>query len=574
MRLALAQINPTVGDFSGNTRLIREYIEKAQTQKADLVIFPELSLCGYLPEDLLLREDFLRKSQRALEEIVAYSQRVDSVIVLGYPKLSEEGFLYNALGVIYKGNLLGEYYKRYLPNYGVFDEYRYFRRGEHLLLLEMGEKPAKVGFLVCEDVWHPTLAREYALLGIDLLVVINASPYEVGKFEKKLKFVTARSTDGLYYTAYVNLVGGQDSLVFDGRSFVVSPQGKIVKLAKPFEEELLIADIDTSAVTKNRLRDQRVKEATICERVLSEVITVKVEKGLTKPSAERGETYNPPEEEEEIFQALVVGIRDYFRKQGFKKAVIGLSGGIDSSLVAVLAAEALGRENVLGVYMPTVFNSTQSYEDAKTLAQNLGIDFRVIEIEPFFERFEELFKTMFENWKFDTADENIQARLRANILFYISNKEGYIVLSTSNKSESAVGYTTIYGDMAGGFAPIKDVYKTWVYRLARWYNRKKGREVIPRSVLIKPPSAELRPNQRDQDSLPPYEVLDQILILYIEEGLSKEEIVQRGFDPQTVERVINLIARAEYKRKQAPLGIKVTKTAFDKDWRMPIVKKL
>jgi NAD+ synthase (glutamine-hydrolysing) len=224
--------------------------------------------------------------------------------------------------------------------------------------------------------------------------------------------------------------------------------------------------------------------------------------------------------------------------------------------------------------MPTVFNSTQSYEDAKRLAQNLGIEFRVIEIEPFFERFEALFKTMFENWKFDTADENIQARLRANILFYISNKEGYIVLSTSNKSESAVGYTTIYGDMAGGFAPIKDLYKTWVYRLARWYNRFKGREIIPQSVLTKPPSAELRPNQRDQDSLPPYEVLDQILILYIEEGLSKEEIVQRGFDPQTVERVINLIARAEYKRKQAPLGVKVTKTAFDKDWRMPIVKKL
>ncbi|RTZ67832.1 MAG: NAD+ synthase, partial [Aquificaceae bacterium] len=443
MRLALAQINPTVGDFTGNTKLIKEYIERGQTQGADLVIFPELSICGYFPEDLLLREDFLKETQEALEEIISHTQKVDTVVVLGYPKLSGEGFLYNALGVIYKGKLLGEYYKRFLPNYGVFDEYRYFKSGNHLLVLEVGKKPVKVGFLICEDVWHPSLAREYALLGIDLLVVINASPYEVGKFERKLKFVTARSTDGLYYTAYVNLVGGQDSLVFDGRSFVVSPQGKVVKLAKPFEEELLIADIDTSAVVKNRLKDQRVKEATICERVLSEVKTVKVEKGLYQTAEVKEGNYKPPSVEEELFKALVVGIRDYFRKQRFKKAVIGLSGGIDSSLVAVLATEALGRENILGVYMPTVFNSTQSYEDAKRLAQNLGIEFRVIEIEPFFERFESLFQKLFKDWKFDTADENIQARLRANILFYISNKEGYIVLSTSNKSESAVGYTTI-----------------------------------------------------------------------------------------------------------------------------------
>ena len=574
MRLALAQINPTVGDFAGNRKLIKEYIEKGRTHGADLVIFPELSLCGYFPEDLLLREAFLKESQKSLEEIISHTQKVDTVVVLGYPKLSAEGFLYNTLGVIYKGKLLGEYYKRFLPNYGVFDEYRYFRSGNHLLLLEIGKKPDKVGFLICEDVWHPSLAREYSLLGIDLLVVINASPYEVGKFEKKLKFVTARSTDGLYYTAYVNLVGGQDSLVFDGRSFVISPQGKVVKLAKPFEEELLIADIDTSAVTKNRLRDQRVKEAALYERVLSEVKTVGVERELYQTAEVEEENYKPPTVEEELFKALVVGIRDYFYKQGFKRAVIGLSGGIDSSLVAVLASEALGRENVLGVYMPTVFNSNRSFQDAKKLAQNLGIEFRVIEIEPLFERFESLFQRLFKNWKFDTADENIQARLRANILFYLSNKEGYIVLSTSNKSECAVGYTTIYGDMAGGFAPIKDLYKTWVYRLARWYNRIKGKEVIPHSVLMKAPSAELRPNQRDQDSLPPYEDLDQILMLYIEEGLSKEEIVQRGFEPQTVERVIRMVSVAEYKRKQAPLGIKVTKTSFDKDWRMPIVKKI
>jgi NAD+ synthase (glutamine-hydrolysing) len=574
MRIALAQINPTVGDFEGNRKLIEEYIEKAHLQNAYIVVFPELSLCGYPPEDLLLREEFLKKTEETLERIIHFTQNSNSVVVLGYPKVGEDLNLYNALGVVYKGKLLGEYYKHYLPNYGVFDEYRYFKPGEHLLILEINNrgKKIKVGFLICEDVWHPSLAKEYALLGIQLLVVINASPYEVGKFEKKLKFVSARSTDGLFYTAYVNLVGGQDSLVFDGRSFVISPEGKLLNVGKLFEEDLVIADIDLDKVFKKRLRDQRVKEASICENINRKTIKVSLEKELYR-SREKIFTYKPSQFEEEVFKALVRGIKDYFQKQGFKKAVLGLSGGIDSALTAVLAKEALGAENILGIYLPTKFNSTESYEDAKMLAENLRIQFKVIEIEPFFEVFEENLKNHFPNWKFNVADENIQARLRANILFYFSNKEGYIVLATSNKSESAVGYTTIYGDMAGGFAPLKDVYKTWVYRLAEWYNKTKGWDVIPERILKKPPSAELRPHQTDQDTLPPYEILDQILQLYIEEGYSAREIAEEGFNLSTVEKVIKLVKRAEYKRKQAPLGIKITKVSFDKDWRMPIVNR-
>jgi NAD+ synthase (glutamine-hydrolysing) len=571
MRLALVELNPLVGDFEGNLEKIERYWKEAEEKGADLVVFPELALSGYPPEDLLLREDFLKASEMTLRKLIEFGKGRKIPAVLGYPKLTEDGFVFNVLGVVGRGKLLGEYYKQYLPNYGVFDEYRYFKRGEHLLIANYGG--ARIGFLICEDVWHPTLAREYALAGIDLLVVINASPYEVGKFERKLKFVSARSTDGLYYTAYVNLAGGQDSLVFDGRSFVVSPQGEILFVSEPFEEELSLVDIDLDAVKRARLRDQRVKEATICEGIGREVITVEVEGEISETASVRSFTYKPPEEEEEIFKAIVVGIRDYFHKQGFKKAILGVSGGIDSALVATLAVEALGAENVLGLYMPTKFNSDESFEDAKKLAENLGITLKVVEIEPFFERFEELFQTMFEGWKFDTADENIQARIRANVLFYFSNKEGYLVLATSNKSEAAVGYTTIYGDMAGGFAPIKDLYKTEVYRLARWINRKKGKELIPQRIIEKPPSAELRPNQRDQDTLPPYGVLDEILKLYIEEGMSVSQIADKGFDKTTVERVVKLLHRAEYKRKQAPIGVKLTKVSFDKDWRMPIVKR-
>ena len=575
MRLALAQINPTVGDFSKNSLLIKDFINKAIQQKADIVIFPELSLCGYSPEDLLLRLDFLKETEKTLKEIVEFTTDKEIVVVLGYPKLGEDKNLYNTLGVIYRGKLLGEYYKHYLPNYGVFDEYRYFKPGNHKLVLTLKDqqKEIKIGFLICEDVWHPTLAREYSLLGIDLLVVINASPYEVGKFERKIEFVPARSTDGLYYTAYVNLVGGQDSLVFDGKSFVVSPKGEILGVAKAFEDDLLVIDIDTEETTRCRRRDQRIKEASLCEteNFPTEIITL--QKEINKELQREFIPWKKLQREEEIFKALVRGVKDYFHKQGFKKAILGLSGGIDSALTAVIATEALGRENVLALYMPTKFNSNESYEDAQRLAKNLGISFKVVEIEPFFERFEDLFSSMFENWNFDVADENIQARIRANVLFYFSNKLGYVVLATSNKSEAAVGYTTIYGDMAGGFAPLKDVYKTWVYQLARWYNQTKGWEIIPERILTKPPSAELRPNQKDQDSLPPYEVLDKILILLIEEGYSVEDIVRKGFEPSVVRKVVQMLRRAEYKRKQAPLGVKITPVSFDKDWRMPIVNR-
>jgi len=571
--LAFVQLNPTVGDLRGNAEQIKFYLSKADEGGADLVIFPELALTGYPPEDLLLRRDFLERTEEYLAEVVSFTSTLETVAVVGYPKLTREGFVYNALGVIYRGRLLGEYYKHYLPNYGVFDEYRYFKRGRGLLTLTYGDG-TKVGFLICEDVWHPTLAREYALEGVHLLVVINASPFEVGKFERKLKFVSARSTDGLHFTAYGNLVGGNDSLVFDGRSFLVDPSGRLAFVAPAFEEGVFFAELDPAAAVRARLKDQRVKEASLFERSSEPVFNLSLDRKTAPYLDWEFPPYEPPEFEEEVFSALVTGVRDYFKKQGFERAILGLSGGVDSALTAVVAAEALGPDRVLALYMPTRFNSDESYEDAAALAANLGIGFEVVEVEPFFERFEELFSARFENWSFDTADENLQARIRAVVLFYYSNKTGALVLSTSNKSEAAVGYTTIYGDMAGGFAPLKDVYKTWVYRLARWYNRRRGREVIPERILTKPPSAELRPGQTDQDALPPYEVLDRILQLYLEEGLSDREIAQRGFDLGVVEKVLAMLHRAEYKRKQSPLGVKVTKTSFDKDWRFPVVKKV
>jgi NAD+ synthase (glutamine-hydrolysing) len=596
-KIALAQINPKVGDFENNLKKIKQYIEKAS--EAHIIVFPELALVGYPPQDWLLRKEFLHKTKEALKELIEFSKNFQSIIVVGYPSYDEEGRVYNTAGIIYQGKCLAEYRKHHLPNYGVFDEYRYFQRGEELLILKHGK--VKIGFLICEDAWYADLTQFYAQEGIHILLILNASPYEIEKFEKKLEFIPARSTDGQFFTAYVNLVGAQDSLVFDGRSFVVSPKGRILTIAKDFEEDLKIVPLDLSEVLRERLKEPRNKflkeiskryhqmpikevflplEENKIQRKISEV--KEEEKIKEEKFSENYEVYRCKylKEQnrqcpkwEEVFKALVLGIRDYFKKQGFKKAVIGLSGGIDSALVCVLATAALGKENVLTIYLPTKFNSNESYEDAKKLAENLEVEFKVIEIEEIFQQYENLFKSLFPKWKFDVADENIQARIRANILFYYSNKEGYIVLSTSNKSESAVGYTTIYGDMAGGLAPIKDLYKTWVYELARWYNQYMGKEVIPRRILEKPPSAELREGQKDQDTLPPYPILDKILQLYIEEGFSIEDIIRStGYEKELVLKVIKMLHRAEYKRKQAPLGIKVTRTSFDLDWRMPIVK--
>lgn len=561
--ITLAQLNFTVGDIEANKKKILKVIEENK-DVSHLIVFPELALSGYPPEDLLLQPHFWAECKKALEDIIAKSKNYDTVIAVGLPYYEFD--LYNALVVIYKGEVLGIYKKHYLPNYSVFDEYRYFRKGEEPLIIEINGY--RVAFSICEDIWYPDgVERKTALAGAQLIVNVNASPYHIGKYFFKESFLKARAQDNICFVSYINLVGGQDELVFDGRSLVISPDGTIIARAKAFEEDILTVSLELKEVKRKRVMDLRWREASSRETPIRINFSLNLKKkSFCKPRIEY-----LPKEEEEVYKALKLGLKDYVNKNGFEKVILGLSGGIDSSFVACLAADALGKDKVVGIYMPSQFSSQESYEDAKILAQNLGIEFHVIPIENIYNAYFKEFEKEICEIEFDVADENIQARIRANILFYFSNKFGYLVLSTSNKSETAVGYTTIYGDMSGGFAPIKDIYKTWVYKLARYRNSLKPD--IPERVFQKPPSAELRPNQTDQDTLPPYEILDKILVLYIEENLSPEEIISKGLPPEAVYKTINMLRKNEYKRKQAPVGIKVTKRAFGRDWRMPITNK-
>lgn len=563
LNVTLAQINPVVGDVEGNVERIIE-VSKEKEKDSHIVVFPELAVSGYPPEDLLLRLDFVHECVRGIERIREETKDLSCLLVVGTPYYG--GDLYNSLVVIHNGEILGVYHKGRLPNYSVFDELRYFREGEKPLLVEVNGY--KIGFSICEDIWYPDhLERFTALSGAELIVNINASPYHIGKQPFREGFIRARAEDNICFITYVNLVGGHDELVFDGRSMVVDPLGNVIARAKAFEEDLLTVTIDTERVRRRRLLDLRWRRASQeIEPAQVKARAYLPDKPLMEPRLEKS-----PKNEEEIYSALVLGTRDYVRKNGFEKVVIGLSGGMDSSLTACIAADALGRENVLGVFLPSRFSSKESFEDAKELAQNLEIEFHTIPIDEVYTSYHNELVPVFGELEFDTADENIQARIRANLLFYISNKFGHLVLSTSNKSESATGYTTIYGDMAGGFAPLKDVYKTTIYRLARYRNSLSP--VIPERVFTKPPSAELRPGQTDQDTLPPYEILDEILRMYIEENMSVEEIVGRGFEEGTVRKVVGMIRRAEYKRKQAPVGIKITPRAFGKDWRMPVTNR-
>ena len=554
LNLALAQINPLLGSVKANISKIKLLSEQAQ-ERAHMVIFPELALCGYPPEDLLLRYDFIERCMLSLEELVEFSKNLSSVLVFGMPYY--DGDLYNALVVVAEGKILGVYKKTFLPNYSVFDEKRYFRSGREPLVVEIGG--VKVGFSVCEDIWHPDgWERFYALSGCEVLVNINASPYYKGKYEFKENFLRARAQDNIAYVVYVNMVGGQDELVFDGRSMVIDPEGKVIARAKAFEEDLLFVSLEVERVKRKRLLDLRLREKGVDNPSVNAFIPAQ-EKALCEVRVEVS-----PKDEEEVYKALLLAIRDYVEKNSFERVVLGLSGGIDSSLVACLAVDALGKDRVVGVFMPSEFTSSESREDVYELSINLGISLLEYPIKEVYRTY----LTLLDSKELSIAEENLQARIRANILFYLSNKYGWLVLSTSNKSESAVGYSTIYGDMAGGFAPIKDLYKTWVYKLARYRNSIKPD--IPERVLLKPPTAELRPNQTDQDTLPPYERLDQVLELHIEEGMGLEDIVALGFDRELVKKVLRMVRRSEYKRRQAPIGPKLTKRAFGKDWRMPI----
>ncbi len=567
LRVALAQINTTVGDLDGNVRKIIDAIRDATERGVDIVAFPELAITGYPPEDLLLKSSFIKDNMDALNEVKA--QTGDIIAIVGFVHRSDD--IYNAAAIIHNGEIIDIYHKTHLPNYGVFDEFRYFQTGSRCPLYRMGD--IVFGVSICEDIWYPDGPPTIqALYGAEVLININASPYHRRRIIERQRMLSVRASDNAAIICYVNAVGGQDELVFDGGSMVIDESGELLSMARQFEEELLIVDLNLESVFRKRLKDIRRRQAVVGlkgNRV--EVIDINRRAGLRSgiPLSSVGlSRVSFLEEEEEIYSALVLGTRDYVEKNGFKGVLIGLSGGIDSSLVATIAVDSLGKERVTGVFMPSPYTSIESREDVQELVKNLNIRLIELNITPIFEAYLDLFSSVFKDLPQDVTEENIQARIRGNLLMALSNKFGLLVLTTGNKSEMSVGYATLYGDMAGGFAVIKDVPKTTVYRLARWRNSRSP--VIPERVLIKPPSAELRPSQKDTDTLPPYEILDPVLKAYIEEDRSFDEIVDSGCPEDCVSKVIMMVDRSEYKRRQSPPGIKITPRAFGKDRRFPI----
>ncbi|MBI5286710.1 MAG: NAD+ synthase [Deltaproteobacteria bacterium] len=591
LRIAMAQMNPTVGDLSGNTRKILDFIDKARAWDVDLVVFPEMALTGYPPEDLLLKPQFAQDNIDHLKKIAHKTKGITAII--GFVDRKED--IHNAAAVVHHGEVVDVYHKMFLPNYGVFDEDRYFQAG--VTPLNVVLRGITIGVGICEDIWYPEgPARAQAISGAEIIVNINASPYHMGKAFFRQEMLATRATDNGVIVAYNNMVGGQDELVFDGQGMVINEKGVVIARGKAFEEDLVFADLDVEGIFRARLHDPRRRKERLDLKERERVKEIILHDGV-RPKKKRlpPNALLPPAPMEEVYKALILGTRDYVRKNGFRHVVIGLSGGIDSSLVATIAVDALGKGNVTVVFMPSRYSSRASREDAEVLAKNLGIDFITIPIQ---ETFEEYLKTLSKSFKGkrpDVTEENIQARIRGNILMALSNKFGWLVLTTGNKSEMSVGYATLYGDMAGGFAVIKDVPKTLAYQLARYRNslgkgplipgrppKKVGlpnesllekRPVIPERVLTKAPTAELRPNQTDQDTLPPYETLDPILKAYVEEDKGYEEIVSMGFDEGTVKKVIRMVDRSEYKRRQAPPGIKITPRALGKDRRMPITNR-
>jgi NAD+ synthase (glutamine-hydrolysing) len=570
MKIALAQVDPIVGDVLGNAEKAADALDRAVEGGAELVAFPELAITGYPPEDLLLRPSFIRDNLGALGE---FAERVPEGVVAAIGFADLNGDLYNACAVVSGGEILYRYHKQYLPNYGVFDENRYFRAGEGAPpILRVGN--TLVGLSICEDIWYPGgPPREQAVGGADVLLNISASPYHRLKGDSRERMLGVRASDYGCYVLFCNLVGGQDDLVFDGRSVVFDPEGRVIARAKQFEEDLLLVNVYPEEALVRHLQEPLFRKENPT-RVPEVVEVLPPEPGTPIEIAEApGVEYRiepPLSEEGEVLEALVLGLRDYFRKNGFSHAVMGLSGGIDSSTSAAIAVRALGAENVTIVLMPSQFTSEQSNTDAQAVVENLEVETYEIAIEPAFEAYNEMLAEVFKGMRQDETEENIQARIRGNILMALSNKFGWVVLTTGNKSEASVGYSTLYGDTAGGFSVIQDVPKTLVYRIAEHINEIEGREIIPESVLTKMPSAELSADQQDVDELPPYEVLDPILEAYVEEDKGIEELVAAGFDEEDVRDVIKRVEAAEYKRRQSPTGIKVTSRSFDRERRIPI----
>jgi len=568
MRIALAQLNPTVGDIAGNEAKVRESLARARGEGAQLVLFPELVLSGYPPEDLLLKEHFLADVRAALERIAGDARGI--VAVVGFPERAEDA--YNSAAVCADAAVRAVYRKVNLPNYGVFDELRYFQRGPGGAVVEVdGEK---IGLTVCEDIWvpGPPMTHE-ALAGARLVVNISASPYHAGKGVERERMIAQRARDSLAAVAFCALVGGQDELVFDGHSFVVDHEGQVIARAPQFAESLLVCDVDVSAAGAARLRDTRARPAA--REVAPDVAALGslTSDGGSDAAAPGGPVAELLDAEAEVYAALVLGTRDYVEKNGFRHVVLGLSGGIDSTLVALVAVDALGPECVTCVTMPSPYSSGGTRDDAKALAANLGVELVELPIGEAMEGYDELLGEIFAGREPDITEENLQARIRGNLLMALSNKFGWLVLTTGNKSEMSVGYSTLYGDSAGGFAVIKDCPKLLVYRLVAERSRRDERSPVPESIVTRPPSAELRADQRDADSLPPYEVLDAILEGYVEQDLGREQLIARGLPAAEVDRIVRMVDMAEYKRRQNPPGIKITSKAFGRDRRMPITNR-
>ena len=582
LRIAMVQMNPTVGDLPGNVRRIKGWLHRAKHAKVDLVAFPELAITGYQPEDLLFKPQFVFDNRAALAEVmgvcdglvavVGYVGQGEQLDHRGVPQLfgsADRYELYNAAALIANRKLIGSYKKWYLPNYGVFDENRYFHPGKRLPLLTVNG--TTIGVNICEDIWLPEgPTRKQVSAGAEVIVNINASPFHIGKSRAREQMLATRARENGVFVIYVNAVGGQDELVFDGNSVALDQRGEVIARARPFEEDLLVVDLDVEAVWRRQMALGRKR--TLSSRTASTVdrLTVAIPTARTKRSRVISPLSSQLTESMETYQALVLGVKDYVEKNGFTQVIIGLSGGVDSALTAVIAVDALGAKNVLGIFMPSPYTSLESGEDVAQLVQRLGIGLQVVPITPMLEAYNTSLAASFKGLRHDITEENIQARIRGNILMAFSNKFGHLVLTTGNKSELSVGYSTLYGDMAGGFGVIKDVSKTMVYELANLRNQSGSTQIIPKRILDRPPTAELRVDQKDEDTLPPYAILDPILRAYVEDDRSVDEIVDAGFDRATVIRVVALVDRSEFKRRQAPIGIKIAPRALGKDRRMPI----
>jgi NAD+ synthase (glutamine-hydrolysing) len=567
VRVALAQLNTVVGDIDGNADRIAAALADAGEAGADVTLVPELAVSGYPPEDLLLRPAFAAACREALDRVAAGVRR--GLAVIGFPEW--DGDCHNAAAVVADGRVQAVYRKRFLPNYGVFDEARYFRAGDAPMVLEaLG---ARLGIAVCEDIWYPSpVAADIAAGRVDLVLCISASPYHRGKGDRREGMLATRADDCAAALAFCNQVGGQDELVFDGRSALFDAAGELVARAPQFEEHLLVAEVDLGLSARRRLREPLARRLPAAPD--GDVVPISADPAARNGAGPAGPAVAAARRDEpEVWAALRTGLRDYVDKNRFPGVLMGLSGGIDSALTAAIAADALGPERVTGVAMPSSHSLPASLAGAQELAESLAIRLLELPIAAVTAAFEEVLAEQFAGREPDVTEENLQARARGTLLMALSNKLGPLVLATGNKSEISVGYSTLYGDMVGGFAPLRDVSKTWVYRLARWRNASEGREVIPDATIARPPTAELRPGQLDTDSLPPYDVLDAILEGYVEEGLEPDDLVRRGHSELLVAEVVRMVDRAEYKRRQGPVGIKITPRAFGRDRRMPITTR-